>query len=208
MFTRTGSPYARHRSSLDAAAAIATIVALIIAVVALVVAYVEYQHSKEGARIAATLNYVARYKSDPVLGSVRDFSSALVTPAAKAILANPRSAAEWARKTNSFDETRNLVGKVRLVADFFDEFYICLSRNLCDLNLALTLVGSDVRTFYVWNADMLDKLKTSGVYTGEIGCGVAALFDAAKPRLLAQDSEKEIPQTQLNLKACPQLSPG
>jgi hypothetical protein len=208
MFTRTGSPYARHRSSLDAAAAIATIVALIIAVVALVVAYVEYQHSKEGARIAATLNYVARYKSDPVLGSVRDFSSALVTPAAKAILANPRSAAEWARKTNSFDETRNLVGKVRLVADFFDEFYICLSRNLCDLNLALTLVGSDVRTFYVWNADMLDKLKTSGVYTGEIGCGVAALFDAAKPRLLAQDSEKEIPLTQLNLKACPQLSPG
>jgi hypothetical protein len=183
------------------AAAIATVVGLVVALIALGVAYKEYSDAKENSRVTATLGYIARYKSDPLLSMTQRFNSLLDQPESQQLIANPGDAANWARKTISLTKKHNMVVVIRTITDFFDELYICVARSICDIDLTLRLLAVDLQTFYVWNADLLDELN-KGFYGPTLGCGLHALYQAVLPQLGAEGAKKPVPAPRLDLKAC------
>lgn len=186
---------------LDKVAAIATVVGLVVAVIALGVAYKEYSDAKDNSRITATLGYIARYKSDPLLSMTQRFNNFLEGPEPQQLIANPGDKAHWAKNTISLTTKDNMVGVIRTMTDFFDELYICAARSICDLDLTLRLLAVDLQTFYVWSADLLDELN-KGAYGPKLGCGLHALYQAVSPQLSAHRANTPAPAPTLDLKAC------
>lgn len=192
------------RHFIEMAAAIATIVGVVIAVVALWVAYVEFNEAKQADRVNATLSYVTRYKSDPLMTMTQRFNALLDGTDAKNLIANHGDAATWQKNTAVITKKYNLEPVVVTLSDFFDELYICYNTRICDFNLGLMLVGDDdIQTFYVWNMGLLAELNKSGY--PRLGCGLVALYNAEKPKLAAQRAGQSASVTPVSLdkNACP-----
>ena len=192
---------------IEMTAAIATIIGVVIAVVALWVAYVEFNDAKQADRVNATLAYITRYKSDPLMTMTQRFNALLDEADAQKLITNHGDAASWQKNTTAITKKYALETVVITLSDFFDELYICYNTGICDFNLGIMLVGDDdIQTFYVWNMGLLAELN-KGSYP-RLGCGLMALYNAEKPRLAAQRTGQTVGTTRVSLDkdACPAIA--
>lgn len=69
------------------------------------------------------------------------------------------------------------------VTNIMDELYVCIRRNICDPNLAITILERDIENAYTRSRYFLSEYK--GRMGGEPGCGLTALYAAAHAQLKA-----------------------
>jgi hypothetical protein len=187
--------WARLRESVEFTAYVATIGAIIFAIHQFKVTESEY-------RVNATLNYVARFNSQLILDAFnRLYDAWESTPSQES---EPNSTVDPTAEQIRFIEERNLKSDAVLLGDFFDQLYVCVTRDICDENLAVTMLGRDIETVYVLAGDYL----TRRTYTG---CGLEALFEVVHPRLdfsrLKPEEKvgKRPPDQALRPNACPTI---
>jgi hypothetical protein len=185
--------------SVDKIAAIVTIAGIVFAVW-------QYLVIKQDGRVAATLGYVTRFSSAPVFDSFKNIYTAWGSEAGYAIQhsADPGSIAQ---KKIAFIIDQHLEWDAVVVGDYFDQLYICVRENICDLPLAVTMLGRDIETVYVYSGRYLDAMRSKR--GGNTGCGLAALYWLAAARLAygrldeQQRRESELPEMKVTQHACP-----
>jgi hypothetical protein len=169
------------KTGLEVVAAVATIAAIIFALV-------QFRIAKHDARVNETLAYVARFNSDPVIDSYNKMYEAFLSSLKPA--GGPKSGAlDWETKLAL---NNNLNWNVIQVGDFFDQLYICISNNICDRELALTMLERDIETAYVLSGKYLEK------NWPPTGCGLLALGNLIQKRGQHGSSKVE-----LKTGACP-----
>jgi len=179
----------RAKRILDVLAALATIIAILFAVI-------QYYKIEADGRVTETLTYVARFNSDPVSGSFKQIYEAWAT------LRTPMPS-DPLEAERQFVEEHDLNWSTVQVGDFFDQLYICIERDLCDEDLAITMLGRDVVTTYSLTGRYL------AASAWPTGCGLRALWGVAKPRLdysqlsSAKRREQSAPRPVLPANACP-----
>lgn len=188
----------KWKDRIDVLAAIATIVALVLG-------FKEYYSAKEDTRISATLPYIARFKADAVFQSVLKIDGAWSSEEAKPYLAlQENDAPNWPAMQHEFIVSRGLATDVRIVTDFFDEFYICASHDICDLNLAISVLGQDIRGFCIEQCYHLAQERNG--YHPQLGCGLLRLFNAVRESNNGKTSVS-ISALQLPIKLLDRLDP-
>jgi hypothetical protein len=95
------------------------------------------------------------------------------------------------QQTNAFIRKQNLTWNAVLLGDFFDQLYICISKNICDRPLAITMLGRDIEVVGLENGAYLAEERK--LLTGFTGCGFQALYDLAHGRL--EDTRGQRPGT-------------
>ena len=192
------------KDQLEIGAAVATVVGLIVAVVALLVAYSEFRDNQRAGRVSATLAYVARYKTEPLLSAARGLD--VRTGSAEGQNLRQRCSDRSVCDTLTFIRENGLQDGMMLLIDFFDEVYVCSARNICDLNLVVVLMGPDIQTIYGWGSLFIADTRKGHRYGAQFGCGVEAIYAAEQAWLTAlHDRQLSLPTVALQPKACPLL---
>lgn len=179
------------KSVLETLAALATIGGIIFAIQ-------QYNKAVADGRINATLGYVARFNSDPTLKSfIRLYDTWNTSPDEKKDSEDPTQV------QINFINAHNLKWDAVLLGDFFDQLYVCIHRDICDEDLAITMLGRDIETVYVLGGRYLSANMQP------TGCGLRALFEIAHPRLNfsrlkpEEKQAKSPPRPHLASDACP-----
>jgi len=179
------------KTSIEVVAYLATIGAIAFAVQ-------QYRATEADNRVNATLSYVGRFNSDPALQSFKRLDDAWYSNAEQGESHDPT------KSQIQFIENNNLKWDAILLGDFFDQLYVCVNRDICDQNLAITMLGRDIETVYV----LTGRYLTSLTYTG---CGLKALYEVAHPRLKfsrlkpEEQQGKPRPNPALRPDACPTI---
>jgi hypothetical protein len=185
------------KSWLDTAVGIAVVLTLAVALSA-------YFDARASNRIAATLGYIDRYRSDPVSKAVLDLEDAYASPEAQALMTNqaPGDRDGWARRSLEFHHDKSLTKKVRMIADYYDDLYFCLAHSICDMDLALTVVDQDAQTFFVMSRSLLDEMNALQI-NGARGCGLSALENTIQARMDSADNDSGYKGLKIEQHACP-----
>jgi hypothetical protein len=184
--------------TLERLAALATILGIGFAVC-------QYEAAKEDGRVANTLGYVTRFGSSPVSDSFRNIYVVWGKPDGLALL-QATDQTNLASKKIQFIVDHRLDWDAVVVGDFYDQLYICLRRNICDLPLAITMLGRDIEISYIYSGRYLASLRARR--GGNAGCGLDALFPLAEARLAWERLPPErhrtesAPTPQLGADAC------
>lgn len=173
--------------------AVTTAVATIIAVVELFHVQDLIEETRENSRVAMTLNFDARYKSDPLLKYALQLGKAGPEIWSK----SPQERIDF------FFKQENLQQAAWMLADFYDDLYICADRKLCDINLTLLLLSRDIASFYITTHNYLDKFDQDN--HGHLSCGITALYKPANDRLWALKDGAPVGDPELPRDACQKL---
>ena len=183
--------------SLEKAAAIVTIVGIALA-------FWQFWAVEHDGRATATLNYVGKFGTSPVSNSFKTVYRTWDKFGYTIEHSNdPKTIAE---KKIQFIVDHNLGWDSVVLGDFFDQFYVCLEKDICDLPLAISMLGRDIETVYVYTGRYLASQRAK--HGGNAGCGLDALFSTVKEPLqylrLAPDKRalQQKPEVKLAQSSC------
>lgn len=171
-------------SWLERSSWICAIVGTVFVIAATVIGLIELGHVRrliseiqQTNRVSETLRYDSRYKSDPLLQYARQLRDVWFSSEGQQLWQG--SSSERAK----FVTDQSLNDAVLSIADFYDDLYVCIDNNLCDLPLVLQLLSRDIEAFYVLNHPFLKAYDED--MPSNLACGIDALIKPAQLHLQA-----------------------
>jgi hypothetical protein len=165
----------------------------------------QYLVTKQDLRISATLSYATRFESTPVWESFLKIYNTWNSTEGNAIESS-KDPDKVNEQAIAFIKAHKLDMDAIIVGDFFDQLYLCLQENICDLQLAVQMLGKDAQIAYVYAGPYLDDLRAKR--RGHTGCGLTALYNIAEDRLeYDRETDRSSPPPVLTFdpNACPRI---
>lgn len=177
---------------------VSSTVTVVGAVIAALWALHEYNGDAARGRIQATLDFRKQYDSDPVFLARKVVDSGWLSVDAES---------EAIRSSNDWAGYANLVAQLAAQPDFrlslttiigfYDELFVCVRDQICDLRTTLDLFGKDALTYRNADYPFLQTERARRNYPA-FACGVdemgklyaarARAKDAAEPEILPRNS--------------------
>jgi hypothetical protein len=189
------------RPWIEHSAALATIAACMIAIPTLIIVKRQYTEDIGKSRVENTLAYVTRYRTDPIDHDRMIIDAKLATAEGVSIFNGDHK--DYAKRVHEFDRKNDLDGPFIKLISFYDEVYVCVERDICDLRTILILVGRNIRSDYVWAESEIPLLQAESISDVGFGCGFTSLAIESKYYLNHAQPSKHIALPEMA--KCPNL---
>lgn len=185
--------------AINLIAALATIGGIAFAIYS----YLQVEHD---SRVSASLTYIGRFNSEPIINNFKAEYDAYATPDGQKIAYGEIDPKDLTRTEIQFIESKQLRWSAILLGDFFDQVYVCIKRHICDSETALLMLGRDIESVYVYEGRYLEDFRERT--HALTGCGLVALYNVASTQLAYARASKTFreanppPVSQLDENAC------